>query len=358
MPADSEDRDRHLQSKLGVEAAALDALRDALHASYSVNEWGFARYASLPDQRARAISSDMVLSSADAVAVAAREMALHERAFARLLGPNGRTVPGPHTSDEQYAEFHELQMHGVGALRAFGSALDCLTAVAIGVTGARISIHAASATAMFQPLTVSSDAPQGQIEATSQVSSVIAAAIAEPPAGWAQWALEMRNSVVHRARLLQTWLSQPGRQPGQPQLLVQTEQPLASLVRAEPHFRRTPWLPDMDALAAPHPVTGLWLAEPIQVTLEGLRRRLVLMMDRVGQALLEIWQQDSSGWVWPAQAWSAGPHPSARLNAAAAFVGFEPQYPVPPPGFLAMHPRSARRAELAERLRREGQRQL
>jgi hypothetical protein len=211
---------------------------------------------------------------------------------------------------------------------------------------------------MFQPLTVSSDAPQGQIEATSQVSSVIAAAIAEPPAGWAQWALEMRNSVVHRARLLQTWLSQPGRQPGQPQLLVQTEQPLASLVRAEPHFRRTPWLPDMDALAAPHPVTGLWLAEPIQVTLEGLRRRLVLMMDRVGQALLEIWQQDSSGWVWPAQAWSAGPHPSARLNAAAAFVGFEPQYPVPPPGFLAMHPRSARRAELAERLRREGQRQL
>lgn len=353
MTGNSADRDLRLNRELGVELSALEALREAFAAEYSTETWGFARYASMPSPRARAISSDMVLSSAEAVAVAAREMALHERAFTRLLGPNGRTMPGPHTSDEEYAELHELPLHSAGALRAFGSVFDCLAAVAIGVTGARSSIHRASATDLFKSLSVGADAPAAQMQAAQRVDGAIATAMAQPPDGWAQWALEMRNSVVHRARLLQTWLNRPGRRPGQTPLIIHTGQPLVSLVRSEPHFRRTPWLPDMDALAAPHPINGLWLSEPIQLTLQGLRKQMVAAVDGVAASLLEVWQQDCAGWHWPADAWSGEPRPNARLAAAKAFAGFDPDYPVPPPGFISMHPRSAARAHLAERLRQQ-----
>jgi len=45
--------------------------------------------------------------------------------------------------------------------------------------------------------------------------------------------------------------------------------------------------------------------------------------------------------------------PPQRTAAAAEFPGMEPAYPVPPPASITMHPRSARRAELAERVRQE-----
>ena len=352
MSPDSSGRDRELQRQLGVATPALHDLIDVFYDDYDAKNWGFSRFGSLTDGT-RALVSDLVLSSADGVVVALREMGLHERAFNRLLGPNGRTMPGPETTPEEYAEMHELPMHSVGALRALGSALDCLTAVCIGVLGVQSSIHGAAASALFQPFAAPQGAAQGQVAAAQRVSDVVAAAIAEPPTGWAQWALEMRNSVVHRARLLQTWLNRPGRQPGQPRLLVRTEEPLASLVRTEPHFRSKPWLPDMDGLAAPDPAAGLWLPEPVQVTLNGLRERAVQLVDRTALALLEAWHEDVTGWVWPADSWTAPPRASARLRAAAEFPGITPDYPVPPPSFITMHPRSARRAELAERVRTE-----
>jgi hypothetical protein len=246
-----------------------------------------------------------------------------------------------------------MTMHSVGALRALGSALDCLTAVCIGAVGSPLSIHGAAASALFQPFGVPDDAPKEQVEAAQQLTDVVSAAIARPPVGWAQWALEMRNSVVHRARLLQIWLNRPGRRPGQPRLLVRTDQPLQRLVRAEPHFRQKPWLPDIEGLAAPAAASGLWLPEPVHVTLRGLRERTVALVDQAAAALIGIWGLGAAAWAWPDRTWVAPPRASARLRAAAEFPGMEPDYPVPPPASITMHPRSARRAELAERVREE-----
>src|SRR4051794_34257637 len=262
MASDSKDRDRELQRYLGVDAPALHDLVDSLYEAYSADTWGFARYSSLPHKASRALVSDLLLSSADGVVVALREMGLHERSFVRLLGPNGRTMTGPEATADDIAELHEMTMHGVGALRALGSALDCLTAVCIGAVGTSLSIHTAAASALFQPFGVPDGAPTEQVDAARRLTDGVSEGIAGPPVGWAQWALEMRNSVVHRARLLQVWLNRPGRRPGQPQLLVRTDQPLERLIRAEPHFRQKPWLPDMDGLGAPGAVSGLWVPEP------------------------------------------------------------------------------------------------
>jgi hypothetical protein len=172
MSPDSSGRDRELQRQLGVATPALHDLIDVFYDDYDAKNWGFSRFGSLTD-RTRALVTDQVLSSADGVVVALREMGLHERAFNRLLGPNGRTMPGPETTPEEYAEMHELPMHSVGALRALGSALDCLTAVCIGVLGVQSSIHGAAASALFQPFAAPQGAAQGQVAAAQRINDVV-----------------------------------------------------------------------------------------------------------------------------------------------------------------------------------------
>lgn len=165
----------------------------------------------------------------------------------------------------------------------------------------------------------------------------------------------MRNAVVHRARQIRVWLPRASRRPGQPQLLVPTEQPAHRLIRYDPHLRRRPWLPDLASLSAEGEASDNWLLEPATATLPGILERLEVMVEALAEVLLEVWDEVGAGRLElaaPATAWPVdhGSSPS-RVAAAERFHGFDPSAQGPSLTSIVMNPRDARRAAIAERLR-------
>jgi hypothetical protein len=60
---------------------------------------------------------------------------------------------------------------------------------------------------------------------------------------------------------------------------------------------------------------------------------------------------DIEDFAWPVADWDLNRRDDGwRIELASQFVGFEPDYPTPPPAQLRLHPESAVRAELAQRL--------
>jgi len=118
----------------------------------------------------------------------------------------------------------------------------------------------------------------------------------------------------------------------------------------EPHFRRHPWLGDIDALIQTTGDEQLWIAEPTHRTLEHIGGGLIRISEAASDVLLDLLTAEPP--TLPVGAWrldhEAG---SERVTRASAFGGFEPEYPTPPPDRIHMHPDSAARVELANRLR-------
>lgn len=127
-------------------------------------------------------------------------------------------------------------------------------------------------------------------------------------------------------------------------------------MRYELHLRRSPWLADLDALSGAHAVAENWLPEPATQTVAGILGRMLGLVEGVMGSLAETWEEAGSGKVElpsPAEAWALGAV-SERAQAAAAFEGFDPGYEVPPLESIVISPREAKRAAIAEALRREG----
>jgi hypothetical protein len=125
------------------------------------------------------------------------------------------------------------------------------------------------------------------------VAAVVAEEADTPQAGWLACALETRNAVVHREQLLRMWLNRPG--------------------RGQPGDRACP--------------------EGGNIAQRNLGQRDGELSVAVARWQLE--RRDSG----------------SRVDLAVRFGGFEPDYPVPPPAEIRMHPDSAKRPALAERLR-------
>ena len=323
---------------------------------YRPESWGLTRLASIEDVGDRAVASDLVVSSLEGARTAVVAVGLRQRQHAHLLGPYGRTIPGPHTVLDEQLELVELDACVTDCIRAVGSALDCMAAAAVLLTGAPLKVQRAEGSWFLRRPDEGRrpSAPAIQEDAWDVVAASVVEEGSSPSRGWLAWTLETRNAVVHRGQLLKIWLSRPAAIPaGTPQLLLLTETDPAYLVRVEPHMRRSPWLPDMHALASHgQPVTTLWLPEPTQSTLDHVREGAVRVIERTSQELIAIWDGGAAGWVWPAQEWDlARRDDSWRVELAAEFVGFEPDYPAPLPDQLRLHRDSAVRPALAEKLR-------
>jgi len=351
--------DEAIASRFGVIVPELDALRARVIADYHPDAWGLARFASIEDVVDRAVASDLVVSSLEGARTAVVAIGLRQRQHADLVGPNGRTMPGPETSVEFALEQIELDTCVTDCFRAVGSAMDCLAAASVLLTGAPLQVQRAEGSWFLRRL--DEDRRPSPAAAQEQAWNEVAAAVTQegntPSRGWLAWSLETRNAVVHRGQLLRTWLNRPGRAAGSPQLLISTATDPAYLMRMEPHLRRSPWLPDMHAMTSPpRRTTELWLPEPAQRTLEHVRDGTVRIVERSARTLSAIWDAGMPGFVWPSDRWNlARRDDDWRLGLAAEFGGFEPEYPVPPPAQLRLHPDSAVRAHLAQNLLRRHQ---
>ena len=347
----AEAREREIDRCLGTETPALKTLGEALRVNYTTEGWGLLQFATIEDPEQRALASDLLVSVIEGMEVNVREMALCEQDLAELIGPNGRTMPGPQTTVEELIGLKRSHRAITDFARAFGSILDCMAAAAIGVLCLPSSIHAASGPQLLSLPELPHRAPKDQQQARVAVARLFGEHADREPAGWLAWTLELRNAVVHRGHLTGTWLPRP-RLAGQ-QFAVSTHVDIAYLIRMEPHLRGRPWQPDIFALSEGAPAEALiWLPEPATVTLAEIKRRTVALVEVISALLRELFVGEREGWLMPERQWrmarTAG---TPRSAEAARFCGFEPDYPAPPPAQIRVHPHSAARLVLAERLR-------
>jgi hypothetical protein len=341
---------------IDTDLAVVRELSERLSDELSVEAGGFDQLQDIEDRRQRAIVSDILLASVDGLQTNLREASEHAGLLTRLAGPNGRAIPDPE-HPEEIEEMQDIDRELVGFFRAAGSTLDCLGAAAIVALRIPISIRRASAESLTG-LAARAQNTEGDFRTCwgRAAASFEAAAVGEP-LGWFEWTLELRNAVVHRARQLRIWLPRPSspRRPEQ-KLLVQTTTPPHRLMRYELHLRRSPWLADLDALSGTHAVAENWLPEPATQTVAGILGRILGLVEGVVGSLAETWEEAGSDQVEltsPAESWALG-GVSQRAQVAATFEGFNPGYEVPPLTSIVTSPREAKRAGIAEALRREG----
>jgi len=348
----ADDKDQAIDQILGTTMPAHGRLEVALYEVLSASDWGFAQFIDIEDVEQRAFASDLVLSAVEGVEVNVREMALCAIDYERLVGPNGRTMPAPDATLDELMDWKRIQRTATDFARAFGSTTDCIAAVTIGVLGLPASLHGASGKDLLTMPQLSAKVPESQAAAADAARDAFARRTASPE-GWLEWALELRDAVVHRGHLTQTWITRPRRTRGK-QIFVSTEQPIARLIRLEPHLRAQPWHPDILTLSTPDVSAGeaIWLAEPALHTMREITGRTIALVDALCGVLFEAFTTDRTGWVLPEKQWYLERDLSKkRTQAAASFRGFDPDYPVPPPDSMHVHPRSAQRLMLAEQLR-------
>lgn len=349
----AEARDDELDEHLDTQVPALKSLWDRLLENYDVAAWGLREFAGISNEEQRAIASDLVLSAVEGAHVNLRELAMSAADVARYSGPNGTTMPGPETTLDDYLDAKRLHRAITETFRALGSTLDCLAALTIGILGLPNSLQAAAGSVLLNFPELGWEAPRSQHEARERVQAGFEA-IAEDPAGWLAWGLELRDAVVHRGHLTQIMLTRPAGVG--PQFIVRTDTPFQYLVRMEPHLRGRPWQPDMLSLSAQGSIAGamVWLPEPAAQTTAEVKVRTVNLVRAISELLREALDADRSGWLLPEKQWRLERAPARtkpRTARAMRFSGFDPTYPVPPLSQIRVHHKSVPRLQLAERLR-------
>jgi hypothetical protein len=239
-----------------------------------------------------------------------------------------------------------------GITRALGSALDCITAVAIGVLRVPLSIHQAGYGHMRRLVDAGVLAKGTPTQQTAWTDLVAIRDSHENqfPAGWLSWLIDMRHLNVHRARQIHMWL-QKTREDGEPQLTVATGDPDTvnrQMARFELHLRQRPGLSDMQDLVSTGDISGLWINERADVTLSGIGAVTVLLIEEIAHFLLSWWtytRDHQADFPEPAASWRIV-HP-----LPAQFKGVAPSATPFPLSSARVNPHEAERLKLAQMLR-------
>ena len=310
----------------------MNRLERCILDNYDPDAWGLGIFGSIDEVAERAVASDLLVSLCEGARGALVDVAMASAGFSELLGPNGRTMPGPTTTLDDHIAIVRMESLTVEAFRAVGSALDCLAGICTLLVGLARPVQRAEGGWLM--LTRASELPSAQAALWTAVVDVVADEGNRPEPGWLTWALETRNAVVHRGHLLRMWLNRPPEvSPGSRRFIVHTNTPARYLMRMEPHLRRRPWQPDIHSLSSEGDIQELWLAEPTQKTLEYLASRSVVVADRVAAVLAAAWDANElASYQWPVTAWHLEPRRTeGRIEAAEQFRGFDPSYPTPAP---------------------------
>jgi hypothetical protein len=340
MEPDADRLRKELIESLGVRLEGWRRLEEKLTEAYTAEAGGFEFFedlALLP----RAVSSDLILGASRAVEVNLAEARLHETAYGELAAP-GRGFASTVADSEV-----EMRMTAevVAVFRACGSALDCVAAVCIGLLRVPSSIRRASFSRVRR-LGVDQAPSDAHSTLWKQLDALIKQG--DEPAGWIDWALELRNAYLHRGRPLQILVQ---RELDMPRLYLPPDalrEVTLERLRADPHLPSRPWIPDMDQMAeAKTRVGDTILNEPATVTLRSLSEVVQALVESVGNWLVTAWEEHVTLREAPAQAWDL------EIERFQRFAGFTSEYAGLEYGAMAISPRDAERVKLAQRIRAE-----
>ena len=331
-------------------------MTDRLVADFDEMAWGYAQLSDIDDYEIQAVVSDQVLATTWSVGTNLIEASLHKSQAARIAAP-GLGFARPESWNDDRLEDITYEMHVGGFFRAFGSVLDCLAAVVIGIERLPRSIQKAASRNLHELGEIANvaerrDGPSDQLACWRRLDGLIDGVVGGSPfPGWLEWADEMRNALVHRGRHIDVQLPRSQDRP----LVVLAERPdelAAAITLLDHHFHSRPWLPEMVHLADTDTERAAWFEETASVTLEGLFAELNDLVERVCQELLRVWAAVADGDLAlpapprAAQTWS----PPADLELT--FRGFQTQNLVPVTATnIRVNPATARRIALVERLR-------
>jgi hypothetical protein len=251
-----------------VSHAHLRALEERLDRDYTVDDYGYAQLGDLTDVRLRAVVSNQLLRTVHAIGDNELAACLHRDRLDDLVG-GGRSLPRRSDAVAVLRKGTEIDMALTGCFGALASALDCLAAVAIVLCRLPLSIIRADIN-QLEPLppTVQRLGTEPQQGVWRELTALVQALRASPPAGWFDWLVAMRNVMTHRARQERILLQQTI-EDGEPQLAVVTDTPsdVVDTWRFDLHLRTRPSLPDMQEFTRPGALSDLWMKEPAVDTL-------------------------------------------------------------------------------------------
>jgi hypothetical protein len=330
-------------TSIGLETDRIRALTERLEDDFRAIDGGYAVLGALPMPQ-RAIVSDQIGGAAQAMVRNLAESRIHEQDANQALGHGDRI-----TAPTLASEHHDIQkaMAFVGFFRGIGSALDNAAALTIGVLRIPRSIRRAS----FGWILRMPDDLAGQQPAWQEVRDLVRAC-ANEPTGWLEWTLEMRHALMHRPRLMSFELPRPT-----PSLPLWLPGPVAQRwhrerARFDPHFRRRPWLPDLQHLADPQnrALPEVVLGETALQTTRGVFVATNSLLEDLSELLEVRWADPAiTAIAPPANEWALEPSP------AIDFEGFAPT-PFPDNlGAAVISPRDEQRMAVAAQLHNEGQ---
>jgi hypothetical protein len=297
---------------IGIDADNLRALEGRLNDEFRAADGGYAVLAALPMPQ-RAVVSDQILTSAHGVIRNLAEARLHEQDLNELLDEG---VPYAERTFEAQERATRVDLSFVGFFRGIGSALDCAAATTIGVLRLPLSIRRAS----FGQLLNLDDAVAGRQPAWALITELIARHADDPPS-WLRWTLEMRHALMHRPRQMSFYV------PREPEIPPMWLPPAAVIpavlarLRFDPHFRRKPWLPDMQHLADPFlgRLPDAVLGEKATQTVRGCFEATNRLVEDIAAFLIEKWADaDVQAIEPPTERWALETPP------AIEFEGFVP----------------------------------
>lgn len=205
-----------------------------------------------------------------------------------------------------------VRLHAAGVVRALSGALDCLAGSIVGVLALPTRILKADFGGvrglLKKKMTVTSpsEGERAQADFGGRLETLIGAVGA---AGWLDWTLAFRNMLVHRGRRIEIGQFVP-REP----VLYGPDGKAVPRVRVVTQLPLDPGRSDVEVFLDPS-ITPV-LTEDAEQTLSGLVASTRLLIDRMGEALLEVWcwrrlhpdklQQPKTQWPDGASTYSLG----------------------------------------------------
>ena len=210
VPKDHRDATDRITERLGVPTPMVRQLAEQVTGDLDPRTYGAGWWHGHLDPPRRVLIADQLVLDVRSVARNLLEATLHrleaEQAWAeweerfrghlRAGGDPSRLPPPRCPADE--LPFCQAGLHVAGVFRAVGSALDCLAGALIGVAALPMPILRADFHGTRRKLANKLRSQHPEWERLHQhLEGVIAQA---GPAGWLDWAIDMRNMLVHRGR--------------------------------------------------------------------------------------------------------------------------------------------------------------
>lgn len=290
---------------------------------------GFTWWQNYLDRKRVVLASDYLLASCSQVAHHFAHTAWQNRVFNEAWFPERQWLrrqlkTGDIQAMQMRTEADEERLVKIEAsvtsfFQAFGSMLDCLAALTIGITGIGVDLVRADWGTLLTARggkgnLLLPEGTSGRSVQSVALDRVLKAAEAGP-AGWLSWALAMRNLLLHRAGRLEI------RHFYRPKRASELEYVLL--------LPRDPQLTEIEALLLGLGVRSLVLQEHAGDVMAGLITRLNGLLTETCGALTDVWtarRADPALISQPEKQWKEM-FPEKR--PLSSFAGFSVQVPVP-----------------------------